>query len=36
MNIFTSKYKKGLKWAWGVVSILVIVSMIVLYTGIVK
>lgn len=34
MNIFTSKYKKGIKWIWGVLSILVIVSMVILYAGV--
>lgn len=33
MNIFDSKYKKGIKWIWTVVGIIVIISMVLLYTG---
>lgn len=36
MNIFTSKHQKRIKWIWGVISILVIVSMVILYAGITK
>ena len=34
MNIFTSKNRKKIKWVWGVIGVLVILSMIVLYSGI--
>lgn len=33
MNIFTSKNRKKIKWVWGLIGILVIISMIVLYSG---
>ena len=36
MNIFTSKHQKKIKWIWGGLSILVIISMIILYAGVTK
>ena len=36
MNIFTSKRQKQIKWVWGILSVIVILSMIVLYSGITK
>ena len=36
MNIFTSKHQKKIKWIWGVISVLVILSMVILYSGITK
>ena len=36
MNIFTSKHQKRIKWIWGALSVVVILSMIILYSGITK
>lgn len=36
MNIFTSRHQKKIKWAWGIISVLVIVSMIILYAGVTR
>ncbi len=33
MNIFTSKNRARIKWVWAVIGILVIFSMIVVYSG---
>lgn len=36
MNIFTSKHQKKIRWIWGVLSVIVILSMIILYSGITR
>lgn len=34
MNIFTSKNRKKVKWIWGTIGMVVVISMIILYSGV--
>lgn len=36
MNLFRTKYRKGIRWVWQILSVLVIISMIALYTGLAR